>query len=304
MVQKQFDVIGLGICAVDYLCLLPTYPELDEKTELVAFSKQGGGPVPTALVTLARLGANVSYIGKVGDDTEGQFIIKQLKQERVDTTFTIIDKSVQTPEAFIWVDQQTGKKCIALNRTGTVDVQPEEISRNDVVAAKILHLDGREVATSIQAAEWAREEGCLVVLDAGSMRPLMERLLNLVNYPVVSERFIQQFWNSIDPRQAVCKLLDFGVEAAVVTCGNKGCYAAANNEVLHQPAFQVNVVDTTGAGDVFHGAFIYGLIQDWELKRILKFASAVAAIKCTKLGGRAGIPSLEEVENFLAGEEL
>ncbi|MDZ7260875.1 MAG: PfkB family carbohydrate kinase [candidate division KSB1 bacterium] len=303
MTGNKFDCVGLGICAADYLCLLPEYPALDEKTELLAFSKQGGGPVPTALVTLARLGARVSYIGKVGDDTEGQFLIQQFQQEGVDLSALIVDKNVRTPQAFIWVDRATGKKVIALNRTNMIDVQPEELSRHQVIAGQFLHLDGREVAASIQAAQWAKEAGCQVVLDVGSLRPQMERLLSLADYPIVSENFVRQFWGSLEPSAAARRLLNYGSKAAVVTCGRNGSFAASAQYDFYQPAFEVVTVDTTGAGDVYHGAFIFGLLQKWDLPRILKFASAVAAIKCTQLGGRAGIPSLKQVQEFLAAKQ-
>ena len=297
--KLMVDCVGFGICASDYLCLLPEYPELDQKTELVAFAKQGGGPVPTALVTLARLGIKTAYIGKIGDDDEGRFITQELQDAGVDTRGVVIDGKSSTPRAFIWIDKISGKKTIALNRTTISDFKPDELSRTVITKGTILHLDGREVQASLQAARWAREAGRTVVMDVGSMRPQIEDLLALVDYPVVSENFVQQYFGEINQADAAKALLKFGAKAAVVTCGKNGSYAANSEGVIHQPAFQVPVVDTTGAGDVFHGAFIFGLLQAWPIARILRFAGAVAALKCTQLGGRTGIPNLEGVESFL-----
>ncbi|MBN1350887.1 sugar kinase [candidate division KSB1 bacterium] len=295
----QFDCVGFGLCASDYLCLLPEYPALDQKTELIAFAKNGGGPVPTAMVTLARLGARSAFIGKVGDDAEGRYIIDELQKEGVDTGGVRIDPESATPQAFIWIDNPSGKKTIALNRTGISAFKATELNERLICSGRILHLDGREVEPSLLAAECARKAGRTVVMDVGSLRPRIESLLSMVDYPVVSENFVLQYFGRIDHAQAAEKLLQFGCSAAVVTCGNRGCFGATKSGIIFQPAFDVNVVDTTGAGDVFHGAFIYGLLQKWELASTLRFASAVAALKCTQLGGRTGIPNLEGVESFL-----
>lgn len=297
--KKYFDCIGVGLCVLDYLCLLPYYPKSDEKIGINCLIKQGGGPVATAMVTLARLGARTSLISKIGADSEGRFIQEELVREGVDTSQMIISSGIQSPCSYIWVDQTNGKRTIAMNRTPVNDLLPAELRPDQMLNAKILHIDGWETDAAIEMALEARKRNILVVADFGSVRPQMEKLLSLVDYPVVSERFIRQFFGETGFRVAVQKLLKWGAKAAVVTAGPGGSYAADNRQIYHLPAFKVSTVDTTGAGDVFHGAFIFGLLKHWKLPKIIKFASAVAALKCTALGGRTAIPTYEKTIKFI-----
>jgi ribokinase len=298
-VTIDYDCLGFGICAADYLCIVPAYPELDQKTEAIEFSLQGGGPVATALVTLARLGCRTTFIGRIGDDANGKFLLNEFNSEGVNTTGIIIDQSMPTNQAFIWIDQQTGKKSIVLNSKHYRPILPKEISLDHVGSAKYLLIDGRDTEATFELIKWARDCGVEIIIDAGSPRNRMEQLLRSVDYPVASDSFCQKYFKQDDCIAAIHKLLSYGAKAAVVTCGSRGCYGGDKTGNYYQPAFKVAVVDTTGAGDVFHGAFIFGLVQNWELPKILKFASATAVIKCTKIGGRSGIPDFQTVNNFL-----
>lgn len=295
----EYDCLGFGICAADYLCIVPKYPELDQKTEAVEFSLQGGGPVATALVTLARLGCRTTFIGRIGDDTAGKFLLNEFERESVNTTGMIIDQSMPTNQAFIWIDKQTGKRSIVLNGKHYRKVMPAEINLKHIKAARYLLIDGRDTESTFELIEWSKVKGTKIVIDAGSPRDRMDELLDLIDYPVVSESFCHKYLKLTDYKEAIKKLLEYGAVAAVVTCGSRGCYGGDNSGIYYQPAYQVKVVDTTGAGDVFHGAFVFGLLQNWELPKILQFASATAAIKCTKIGGRSGIPDFQTVNNFL-----
>ncbi len=296
---SDYDCLGFGICAIDYLCIVPRYPELDEKTEAIEFSMQGGGPVATALVTLARLGCKTTFIGRVGDDDNAKFLLNEFAIESVNISGLIMDRSRPTNQAFIWIDGRTGKKSIVLNNKNYRPVSAEEIDLSHIRSARYLLIDGRDTEATFKLIEWARQKGTKIVIDAGSPRERMGELLRLVDYPVVSERFCQKYLKQNNYESAIKALLNFGAEAAVVTCGSKGCFGGDGNGIYYQAAFPVQVLDTTGAGDVFHGAFIFGLINHWNLASILKFASAAAAIKCTKIGGRLAIPELQTVNNFL-----
>jgi sulfofructose kinase len=298
-VIADYDCLGFGICAADYLCVVPKYPELDKKTETVEFSLQGGGPVATALVTLARLGCSTTFIGRIGNDTNGKFLLNEFARENVDTTGIIVDRSMPTNQAFIWIDQQTGKKSIVLNSMHYRQVLPSDINLDHIGSVSYLLIDGRDTEATFELINWAKKKGARIIIDAGSPRDRMDELLGLVDYLIVSESFCQKHLKLTDYKKAIKKLLEYGAKAAVVTCGSTGCYGGDNSGIYYQPAFPVNVVDTTGAGDVFHGAFVFGLLQHWELPKILRFASATAAIKCTKIGGRSGIPDFQTVNNFL-----
>jgi sulfofructose kinase len=295
----EYDVVGQGICAVDYLCRLPRYPELDQKTELLEFSMQGGGPVPTALAALARLGTRCLYLGKVGDDEAGRFVRRSLEEDGVDTGGIVVSPPARTPRAFVWIDGTTGLKSIAADRTGIEDLQPGELCREQVASGRFLLIDGKEGAVAIAAARWSHEAGAEVVLDVGSPRERMEELLAVTDYLVASESFVRRYAGGQDPREAVGSLSRMGPQVVVVTMGKKGCICLSPGGVFHHPAFSVPVVDTTGAGDVFHGGFLYGLLSGWDLPAAVRFASAAAALKCRHIGGRSGIPTLDQVERFL-----
>ena len=295
--SKQHICVGLGLCAMDYSFLVEQYPEPDDKINAKSFSRQGGGPVATALCVLGKYNIPSVFLGKCGNDTDGQDLKSELEGFGVITDELILDNLSQTPKAFIIVDKQTGKRTVILNRTNTAPLSPDELNINLIQDSKYLLIDGRETETAIAAAKIAKNSGVEVVLDAGSPRKEIDRLLPHVDHLVASHRFSQDYINEIDPARAALKLTQLGFKNVVITLGEDGCVGAnSNGELFRQSAFKVDVVDTTGAGDVFHGAYIYGLYQNWELAEILKFAAATAALKCRGLGGRA-IPDLHEVES-------
>lgn len=295
----EFDCLGFGVCPIDYLCILKSYPELDEKIEAKESDVQGGGPVPTAMVTLSRLGKTTTFVGRVGDDREGEFLKNQLEKEGVNADYLIIDPEMRTPKAFIWIDKKTGKRTVVLDQPEFKKTKPSDLDFLDKVKIKYLHLDARDIEINIYLAKWAKKMGAEVVLDMGSLRGDFQKLLPLIDYLVVSRRFALGYTNLKDPVKACKKLISEGFKAVVITLGEKGAVGSGGDTVLHVPGYKVKVVDTTGAGDVFHGAFIYGLLENWQIEKIIQFSNACAALKCTKLGGRAGIPSLKDVKNFL-----
>ncbi len=304
----EFDCIGFGMNAVDYLSILDPYPNLDEKVEVVESSMQGGGPVPTAMVTLARLGVEVAYIGKIGDDPEGRFVKAELEKEGVNTNYLIMDKESRTSKAFIWVDKDTGKRTVALDKIKINHIRISELEFIDSISTRFLHIDARHPEADIFLAKWAKKLGANVSLDVGSLRFGVDSVFPFVDYMIVSKRFACGYTKLSDPFSACKELLKKGFEIVVVTIGEEGCICSwagelntsgGKDKIFHSPGFPVKVVDTTGAGDVFHGAFIYGLLKKWDLKKTAQFACATAAMKCRKLGGRAGIPNLAEIKNFI-----
>jgi sulfofructose kinase len=306
----EFDCVGFGMNAVDHLSILDPYPGLDEKVEVIESSMQGGGPVPTAMVTLAKLGAKVAYVGKIGDDAEGRFVKAELEKEGVNTDYLIKDKESKTAKAFIWVDKNTGKRTVALDKTRSNHIEISELKFIDSITTRFLHIDARKPEVDIFLSKWAKKLGTKVSLDVGSLRPDVESVFSFVNHLIVSKRFACGFTRLSDPFSACKELLKKGFEIVVVTVGENGCIcgsprgfttSGAEDEIFHSPGFPVKVVDTTGAGDIFHGAFIYGLLEKWDLKRTARFACATAAMKCRKLGGRIGIPNLAEAIDFIKG---
>lgn len=289
--------VGLGLCALDFSFLVNRYPRLDEKIEAASFSRQGGGPVPTALCTLSKFGIKCSFVGKCGTDHDGMALRDDLKRFGVDTKRLILDTDSRTPRAFIIVDRDTGKRTVILDRTESSVFSPDELDISFIRKADYLLLDGREPDAAITAAMLVKKAGGEVILDAGSPRKNIADLLAYVDHLVVSNRFSIDFTQEVDPGKAALELAHMGFKSVVITSGLKGCVGATpDGDLIEQDAFEVDTVDTTGAGDVFHGAYVYGLIKKWALQQILEFASAAAALKCTRLGGRRGIPELKEVE--------
>lgn len=301
--MKRFDVVGVGYCAVDYLGIVPRFPEIDEKIQMEEFSRQGGGITATAMATVGRLGGRASYIGKVGDDDFGRFIIAELEKDGVHTGSMVIQPGASSQFSFVVVDKPSGKRTIFWTYSG-IRFDGSELRREDVLAGKVVHVDAHHPSAAIQAASWANEAGIPVVMDAGSVREGSKELVERTDCLIASSLFARQFTGQDDPEKAARMMFGGRRRISVVTMGEKGSVYVTEEGVFRQPAFQVEVVDTTGAGDVFHGAFSFGLAKGWEFAEIIRFASAVAAIKCTKLGGRAGIPTLHEALAYLKARQM
>ena len=295
----RFDVVGLGCSALDYLGIVSHYPPLDVKIELLEFTKQGGGPVATALVTLSRLGVSTSYIGGVGNDEQGRFILEEFEKEGVDTRGVIIEKGASSLFAFCVIEKKSGKRTIFWKRGDYSQLDPKRLDKQLIISARFLHLDGHHIKAAMQAAIWAKERKIKIVLDPDINPPEMKQLVGLTDIIIVSSDFARVFTGEKDSHKAAERLFSLGPEVVVITLGEKGCVCMSREGIFTRPAFRVKVVDTTGAGDVFHGAFIYGLLKGWSLEKTAQFSSAVSAIKCMKLGGRAGISSLGKVKEFL-----
>lgn len=299
-VPGAIDVTAVGYSCMDYLATVPCMPEIDTKVAIGSLTVQGGGPSATALVTLARLGARAALVAKLGDDIPGKMALAELRREGVDTTGVVIQRGGSSQCAFILVDEPTGRRTVLWTR-GTLDhLDPSEVDLGVVLSCRYLLIDDLEIAAQEVSARRAKEAGIPVVMDAGSVREGVDKLVPLVTHLVASERFPTEFTGMVNPWKAATTLLELGPEVVVVTLGPRGCIAVnRNGERIEQPGFEVKAVDTTGAGDVFHGAYLRGLLGGWDLARILEFACAVAALKCTKPGGRTGIPSMAEAAAFL-----
>lgn len=299
--KKRFDVIGLGACAVDFLGLVSSYPRPDTKNKMNRFIQQGGGPVATALVAMARLGAKVSFMGKLGSDELSRFSLEEFEKEGVDTGAVIIEDGAGPYFAFISVDKKKGHRTIWWTDELVRHLQRKDLSKDFITSAKILHLDEYELPAALIAAGWAREAGIKIVLDAETpARKELLPLIKLVNYLVIPEEFAIGFTRQGSLEKAGKFFLTLGPQAVVITRGINGSMAMTKENIFLQKAFKTKVVDTTGCGDVFHGAFVYGVLKEWPLEVITEFASAVASLKCRGLGGRSAAPGLGETKRFLS----
>ena len=297
--NKPFDVVGMGLNSVDFLTVVPEFPTFNSKMKILQFSKQGGGQVATAMVALARWGVKTKYIGKVGGDELGQFSLNSIRQEGVDVSSVIIEPNATNQFAMIIVDGASGERTILWDRDERLTYREGEMRKEEVCSAKLLHLDGHDLMAAIQCAKWAKEEGIPIVLDIDKVEPLTSKLIREIDFVITSSRVPSLFTGISDREKALIELQEQIPGFLCATLGREGAMALVDKEIVYIKGLEVNVVDTTGAGDVFHAGFIYGLLQNWEVTEILRFANAVAALKCRDLGGRRGIPALGKVQNFL-----
>lgn len=296
-----FDVVGLGLATVDILTLAPRLPQADDVLAARQIIFQGGGPVATALVAAARLGASTAYLGPIGRGRWGEFTTAEFGRYGVETAFAPADDGDQSLSVIL-IDEATGRRSILYARGGLSDLDPAAVPSALIGQARMLHLDGGHITAALVAAHMARVANVTVSFDggAGERWPGIDELLPLVDVMVVARRFAHQYTGEDDPQAAGPALLAaYRPRQVVITDGDNGAWYWDGRQHFHQPAFRVDVIDTTGAGDVFHGAFLYAHLQGWPPRRCLVFASATAALKCRQIGGRAGIPTRVEVDAFL-----
>ena len=296
-----FEVVGVGHAAVDHIGVVPRYPEIDTKVELEQFSIQGGGPVATAMVVLSSFGVETSFVGKISDDDFGMFIRQGFREAGVDSSALVVERGRVSPLSFIAVDRKTGKRTIFYTRGSVTPLTKEELPLGIIGSAKILHVDGLQMQAQITAAKYAREHGVKVVYDAGSWRDGSDELIGLTDTIIASERFSAEAGGGA-LAESLKSFAAKGPKTVVITMGEDGSVGMENNETYILPGMSVSVVDTTGAGDVYHGAFIYGMLRKKNLRERMNFANTAAALKCRSLGGRAGIPSLSEIERAMLGD--
>jgi sulfofructose kinase len=300
------EVVGLGYCVFDILAVVRELPGFDDvrMAHLPDLAYDGGGMVGTALAALARLGVRTGYIGCLGEDREGLWLREQFLREGVGVSRLRMGHGAGTNVCLILVEEGTGKRAILCHqRVSSHDLVLDELDRAYVEPARVLHLDGQFMPAALQAARWAHDAGLKVCYDGNHPRPGLEELLPLVNWLVVAESFPSELTGEDNLPLAARMLLAQGPEIVVVTLGDRGCRAFTANGQFHSPGFAVRAVDTTGAGDAFHGAFLYAMLQGWDLERVARFSNAAAALNCLRLGGRQGLPTLEQVQTFLPGND-
>ena len=296
--ECQYDVVGLGQNSVDHLCLVGEYPALGTKTDAEGYHLLPGGQVATAALAAHRLGLRACYVGATGDDAFGHRACSVLEEDGVATAIKVV-AGAQTQFAMIIVDRH-GERTIVEHYDPATVVTAGDLDEDLLRSCAVLHLDITDVPAAIQAARWAHDAGALVSLDIDRLLPGAEELLGCVDLLVASEGLPRQL-GSPDPRLALFTLRKYCPEGLVcITMGERGCVAVdGQSEALWIPAFDVEVVDSTGCGDVFRGALIHAVLQRWPVERVLRFAAAGAALQAGTLGAQGGVPRLEEVIAFL-----
>jgi len=298
------DIVGLGLAIADIVLRVERMPTWDDPRGLEDFTIADGGPAGTACFVASSFGLETGFIDTVGSDSMADHRRRSLEEAGVDTSRMVPREGPEDHVVVVWVDAGTGERTFSFRRGFlSQPLEPAELDREYITSADFLHLDGSHHKAALEAARWMHESGGLVVMDASATdRPIpdgIRRLVGETDYLIFGSGFGHQLTGETDLLLAGEAMLELGPRVVVQTEGKSGCYTTSRDQQFHTPAFEVDVMDTTGAGDVFHGAYLVGLAKQWELQRIAAFASAVAALHCTVLGNRKGIPSMAEVEALI-----
>jgi sugar/nucleoside kinase (ribokinase family) len=288
-------VVGIGQAGIDHLAIVDRYPEAESNVELGGLSIQGGGTMANTLAALANFGTPTRFLGKLSDDDFGRFIIRGLRNLGVETEATVIEPERISPYRLVVIETETHRRT-ALHTEGSVGLlEPEELDLTLLDDASLLLVDGHHPAAQVKAAEAARQRGLKVVLDAAKIHEGMGELVALSDVLVASERYASEVAPRGELEDSLIELARMGPRAVVVTLGEEGSIGLEGDKLVRQPPLAVEVVDTTGAGEVFLAGYCYGLLQAWPLERCIQTASAAAGLSCRDYGARGGLPAIDDV---------
>ncbi len=297
--MPSFDVVGVGLNATDTLILLPRFPSYGGKVPFEREVLSPGGQVASAMVTCARLGLRAKYIGALGDDERGAIQLESLRASDINLDDIEIRPNCPNQSAYILIDQSTGERTVLWHRDDCLRIDPASLTPEKITCAKLLHIDGHDTPAVSRAAEIARRHQIAVTVDVDTIYPGFDRVLPNVDYLLASSEFPSRWTHEPDPFRALAMIQDeYGMRVAAMTLGAHGSLARVEGLFLYSPGFVVDSVDTTGAGDVFHGAFCYAVIESMPVREALEFSNAMAALNCTALGARGHIGSRSEVEDL------
>ena len=291
----MIDLVGVGLNATDTLLLVSKYPSLGGK---VAFDQEilsPGGQVASALATCGKLGLRTKYIGAVGDDERGRIQMASLREAGLNLDDLEIRVGCPNQSAYIVIDQSTGERTIFWHRPNCLSIDPAHITPEKIVGARMLHIDGHDTPAVARAARIARQHGIPVSVDVDNVYSGFDQALASVDYLVGSTEFPARWTGERDPFRALERIQnEYGMRVAAMTLGPHGALAREDGKFIYSPGFVVNCIDTTGAGDVFHGAFCYSVLKGFTVRDALEFSNAMAALNCTRLGARGGIAMADE----------
>jgi sulfofructose kinase len=296
---SKVDLVGVGLNATDTVIPLPHFPAVGSKVEFGAAKILPGGQVATTVVACQRWALSTRYVGKLGDDSAADLHRAEFARAGVETHL-LTAPNCASQQSFILVNPD-GERTVLHRHDEALSLHPAELEREWIVNARALHVDGFDTAAATLAATWAREAGIPVIADLDEIYPGVEQLIEKIDYLIVSRDFPGRLMNEPDLETALRRMQTrFGSTLTAATLGPEGVLAWDGRQFHHSCAYRVPVADTTGAGDIFHAGFIYGLLKGWPLDRQLDFACAAAALNCTAVGARGGIMDIDEIEHLIA----
>lgn len=300
--QKPFDLVGVGLNATDTLLLVEGFPPVGGKVRIEREILSPGGQVASALAAAAKLGLRTKYIGTLGDDERGRIQLDSLREAGMNLDDVEIRPNCPNQSAYIVIDKASGERTVFWSRPDCLTLDPGRITAEKIACARMLHIDGHDTPAVEQAARHARANGIPVSVDVDTIYPGFERVLPLADYLVASAEFPARWTGQSDPFRALEMIQNqHGMRVAAMTLGAAGALARAGGRFYYSPGFVVECADTTGAGDVFHGAFCYAVLTGMPLAEALDFSNAMAALNCTRFGARGGIATAAQVRALMAG---
>lgn len=296
---NKVDLVGVGLNATDIMIPLAAFPTRGSKTEYSEHSVLLGGEISTAVIACRHWGLRTRYIGRLGDDYAARLHHAAFDDVGVETRIVTVDEAA-SPQSLILVDC-SGERTVLCHRDPRLTMQPEDIEREWISSARVLLVDGYHTTAAIRAATWAREAGIPVIADLDVLRPGIDDLMPLVDYAFASREFPTALTGEPDMKKALAMLHEqFHCRLSGVTLGVGGVLTWDGERSIHRTAYRVSTVDTTGAGDLFHAGFVYGLLQGWPIERQLDYACAAAALNCTRAGARGRIGTVNEISRLMA----
>jgi len=300
--NRPFDAVGFGLNAVDHLIVVPEYPAFDTKTRFLEHMRSAGGQTATAMVALQRLGLKTAYAGRFGSDAEGHFGLESLKRDGVNTEFAAIVEGASTQLAFIIIDARNGERTIVWDRDERLGYKPEETPVDFGSLGRVLHFDAHDPPACARMARTAKETGAIVSADIDNIYQGLPELLLLIDLLITSKEFPHRLTGISDERASLVELkARYGCSIVGMTKGVAGALIYCEGEFIESASYPApgGCRDTTGAGDAFHAGFLYGFLTGEDIETSLKYANAVAAIKCSALGGRTALPTQSQLKEFL-----
>jgi sulfofructose kinase len=303
--QRQFDAVGFGLNAVDHLIVVPEYPAFDTKVRLLEHKQTAGGQAATTMVALQRLGLRTAYAGRFGSDSEGQFGLQSIKSEGVNLEFAEVIEGARNQIAFIIVDAPSGERTIIWDRDDRVSYTAAEAPVALASRGRVLHLDAHDPPACTRMAQAAHAEGTIVTADIDNIYPGLPELLPLIDVLIGSKEFPRRLTGLEDERASLIELkARYGCPIVGATKGAQGANVYCEGQFIDSSAYEVpgGCRDTTGAGDAFHGGFLYGMLTGENVESSLKLANGVAALKCRDLGARTSLPTVTELGKVVLGQ--
>jgi sulfofructose kinase len=296
------EILGLGGVSYDMLSVIPEMPAWEAVEYIAEYQVQQGGIAATAIVTASRLGAPAEFIGGIAGGVQGEFLKDNFRKYGVKCDRIRVFKDGTSQFTVVLIHKMTGRRTFVINK-GVQDRAELLAGDLDLAGVRFMLFDGYYFDTTLRMARQAREKGIVSITDLSqrNFHPRIREYLSLIDYPILPELYLKTYFQLEDPLEAGKRMYHPDNKALIVTCGGRGAYIITTEGTDFVPAFTVTPVDTTGAGDVFHGAFAFSLWKGYGLREAAVFSSAVSALKCTKMGGQSGIPSFNETKEFLIG---